>query len=312
MLEQGGVLKMDRDMHPNGLEPYLSELSGRLNQLLQTDGLHITEIPSLHMMRATATSEPIHSMYAPSLCFIVQGAKSAALGQEIYHYNPTTYLVTSVHLPIKSEITEASPEVPFIGLHLEFTPDQILDILQHTDLAWPEESEPGSGIFVGKTNSQLLDALLRLVKLFDQPAEIPILAPLITREILFRVLQGEQGHLVKQFAVIGSHSHAIAKAIQLIHRDYSKPLRVEELAKEVNMAASSFHKHFKQVTALSPLQYQKRIRLQEARHLMISEKMGAADAAFQVGYESPSQFSREYARLYGLPPKSDLKQASIQ
>lgn len=303
---------MDREMQPNGLEPYLSELSGRLNQLLQTDGLHITEIPSLHMMRATATSEPIHSMYAPSLCFIVQGAKSAALGQEIYHYNPTTYLVTSVHLPIKSEITQASPEVPFIGLHLEFTPDQILDILQHTDLAWPEESEPGSGIFVGKTNSQLLDALLRLVKLFDQPAEIPILAPLITREILFRVLQGEQGHLVKQFAVIGSQAHAIAKAIQLIHRDYSKPLRVEELAKEVNMAASSFHKHFKQVTALSPLQYQKRIRLQEARHLMISEKMGAADAAFQVGYESPSQFSREYARLYGLPPKSDLKQASIQ
>lgn len=303
---------MDREMQPNGLEPYLSELSGRLNQLLQTDGLHITEIPSLHMMRATATSEPIHSMYAPSLCFIVQGAKSAALGQEIYHYNPTTYLVTSVHLPIKSDITQASPEVPFIGLHLEFTPDQILDILQHTDLAWPEESEPGSGIFVGKTNSQLLDALLRLVKLFDQPAEIPILAPLITREILFRVLQGEQGHLVKQFAVIGSQAHAIAKAIQLIHRDYSKPLRVEELAKEVNMAASSFHKHFKQVTALSPLQYQKRIRLQEARHLMISEKMGAADAAFQVGYESPSQFSREYARLYGLPPKSDLKQASIQ
>ncbi|MEK5642993.1 AraC family transcriptional regulator [Paenibacillus rhizosphaerae] len=303
---------MDREMQPNGLEPYLSELSGRLNQLLQTDGLHLTEIPSLHMMRATATSEPIHSMYAPSLCFIVQGAKSAALGQEIYHYNPTTYLVTSVHLPIKSEITQASPEVPFIGLHLEFTPDQILDILQHTELAWPEESEPGSGIFVGKTNSQLLDALLRLVKLFDQPAEIPILAPLITREILFRVLQGEQGHLVKQFAVIGSQAHAIAKAIQLIHRDYSKPLRVEELAKEVNMAASSFHKHFKQVTALSPLQYQKRIRLQEARHLMISEKMGAADAAFQVGYESPSQFSREYARLYGLPPKSDLKQASIQ
>lgn len=303
---------MDREMQPNGLEPYLSELSGRLNQLLQMDGLHITEIPSLHMMRATATSEPIHSMYAPSLCFIVQGAKSAALGQEIYHYNPTTYLVTSVHLPIKSEITQASPDVPFIGLHLEFTPDQILDILQHTDLAWPEESEPGSGIFVGKTNSQLLDALLRLVKLFDQPAEIPILAPLITREILFRVLQGEQGHLVKQFAVIGSQAHAIAKAIQLIHRDYSKPLRVEELAKEVNMAASSFHKHFKQVTALSPLQYQKRIRLQEARHLMISEKMGAADAAFQVGYESPSQFSREYARLYGLPPKSDLKQASIQ
>lgn len=303
---------MDREMQPNGLEPYLSELSGRLNQLLQTDGLHITEIPSLHMMRATATSEPIHSMYAPSLCFIVQGAKSAALGQEIYHYNPTTYLVTSVHLPIKSEITEASPEVPFIGLHLEFTPDQILDILQHSDLTWPEESEPGSGIFVGKTTSQLLDALLRLVKLFDQPAEIPILAPLITREILFRVLQGEQGHLVKQFAVIGSQAHAIAKAIQLIHRDYSKPLRVEELAKEVNMAASSFHKHFKQVTALSPLQYQKRIRLQEARHLMISEKMGAADAAFQVGYESPSQFSREYARLYGLPPKSDLKQASIQ
>lgn len=303
---------MDREMQPNGLEPYLSELSGRLNQLLQTDGLHITEVPSLHMMRATATSEPIHSMYAPSLCFIVQGAKSAALGQEIYHYNPTTYLVTSVHLPIKSEITQASPEVPFIGLHLEFTPDQILDILQHTDLTWPEESEPGSGIFVGKTNSQLLDALLRLVKLFDQPAEIPILAPLITREILFRVLQGEQGHLVKQFAVIGSQAHAIAKAIQLIHRDYSKPLRVEELAKEVNMAASSFHKHFKQVTALSPLQYQKRIRLQEARHLMISEKMGAADAAFQVGYESPSQFSREYARLYGLPPKSDLKQASIQ
>ncbi len=163
------------------------------------------------------------------------------------------------------------------------------------------------GLLVNKTNSLLLDAVLRLVRLLDTPQDIPVLSPLIIREILYRILQDEQGDLISQFAIIGSHAQGIAKAIRLISQDFSKPLRIEELAKEVNMSSSALHNQFKKVTAMSPLQYQKLIRLQEARRLLLSETSEAATVGFQVGYESPSQFSREYARMFGLPPISDVK-----
>jgi hypothetical protein len=203
----------------------------------------------------------MHIINTPSLCIIAQGSKTATLAEESYRFDPATYLVTSVHLPIVGKITQASPQVPYLSLQLAFSADVILDIVKETNQKW--NGKTGRGILVNQSTPSLLDAILRLVKLLDSPGDIPILAPLIIREILYRVLQGEQGALIKQFAVIGSHAYCVSKAIHLINRDYSKPLLIEELAKEVNMSPSSLHKHFKKVTAMSPLQYQKVIRLKK-------------------------------------------------
>jgi transcriptional regulator GlxA family with amidase domain len=192
-------------------------------------------------------------------------------------------------------------------LRLDFDPKQIFDIIKEINQTTSKKGDSQRGLFVSKMNSSLLDAVLRLVRLLDTPGDIPVLAPLVIREILYRILQDEQGDSVKQIAMIGSHTHRIAKVIQLIKQDFAKPLRIEELALTANMSSSSLHHHFKQVTRLSPLQYQKQLRLQEARRLMLSEVADAANAGFQVGYESPSQFSREYSRMFGLPPISDIK-----
>jgi len=163
------------------------------------------------------------------------------------------------------------------------------------------------GLYVSQTNSLLLDAVVRLVHLLESPQDVPVLAPLVIREILYRILQGNQGESLKQLVMTGSHSNRIAEVIKRIKQDYDKPLRIEELSKLANMSPSSLHRHFKEVTAMSPMQYQKQLRLQESRRLLLSESADAADVGFQVGYESPSQFSREYARLFGLPPISDIK-----
>lgn len=283
------------------------ELASLIERHTRTDGFHSTAVPSLRLIRASRISEPIHSMYTPSLCLVVQGAKAATLADETYEYDPASYLVASVHLPIVGKISKASPEEPYLCAQMHFTADDLLEIVKHTDLAPDLKRDSRRGIFASKSNRLLVEAMLRLVKLLDAPEDIPVLAPLVIREILYRVMQDDQGDMIAQFAMIGSHAHRVAKAIRLIHRDYASPLRVEDLAKEVHMSPSSFHKHFKNVTAMSPLQYQKLIRLQEARRLMLTEAMEAADAAFRVGYESPSQFSREYARTFGRPPASDMK-----
>lgn len=298
---------MDKEMSNYIISEYQKELALLINRLTNSDGTHTTAIPSLRLIRASNVSEPLHSIYEPSLCVIAQGSKIVMLAHESYQYDSTSYLVASVHLPISGQIIQATQQKPYLCAQLSFSTDEILDIVKESNQAWNEKFDSGRGILVNRSNPLLLDALLRLVRLLDTPQDISVLAPLIIREILYRILQSEQGALVKQFAMIGSHAQCIAKVIHLINRDFSKTLRIEELAKEVNMSTSSLHNHFKRVTAMSPLQYQKLIRLQEARRLLLSEISEAADAGFQVGYESPSQFSREYARMFGLPPISDVK-----
>ncbi|WP_226002150.1 AraC family transcriptional regulator [Paenibacillus sp. BJ-4] len=270
-----------------------------------SDGTHASAIPELRFRRASHVSEPKHTVNSPSLYMIAQGSKTATLAGENYIYDPTSYLVSSVHLPVIGKITQASPQLPYLSLQLSISPDIILEIIKESDPQWNEKT--GRGILVNQSNPLLLDALLRLIKVLDTPKDIGFLAPLIIREILYRVLQGEQGALIRQFAVVGSYAHSISKAIHLINRDYAKPLVIEQLAKEVNMSSSSLHKHFKKVTAISPLQYQKVIRLQAARRLLLSDGLAAADASFRVGYESPSQFSREYSRMFGRSPMNDVK-----
>lgn len=291
------------------INPSISEYQRELALLIQhhtpSDGAHPSAVPSLFFRRSSHVLEPRHSINVPSLCIIVQGSKTATVGGDSYTYDPASYLVTPVHLPIIGKITEASPQAPYLSLQLNFTPDLILDIVKGNQPQW--NGKTGRGIIVSQSTPSLLDAVLRLVKLVETPEDIPVLAPLIIREVLYRVLQGEQGASITQFAFTGSHAYRISEAIQWINHDYAKPLLIEELAKEVNLSPSALHKHFKKVTAMSPLQYQKAIRLQVARRLLLTEFLDAADAGFRVGYESPSQFSREYARMFGRPPISDVK-----
>lgn len=290
------------------MEHALKQLVLLIRHHAQSSGTHQTRVPSLTLMHATQVSEPMESIYTPSICVVAQGAKTATLAGETYRYDPLSYLVTSVELPVNGRIVEASPEIPYLSLKLNFDTDVILDIVQEMNRPTSVRMEAHRGITVNKTSPALLESLVRLMELQSVPEDIPILAPLVIREILYRVLQGEQGALIRQFAIIGSHAHKIAQAIQVINRQFDRSLVIEQIAASVNMSTSAFHKHFKRVTAMSPLQYQKTIRLQEARRLMLTEPIQASEAAFRVGYESPSQFSREYARMYGRPPMLDVEQ----
>ncbi|WP_400243622.1 AraC family transcriptional regulator N-terminal domain-containing protein [Niallia sp. JL1B1071] len=285
------------------------ELIQIIEKHIKIDGTHETKIDHLSIIRASTLTEPLHSIIEPSVCFIVQGAKIVMLGEEIFRYDSSQYLITSVHLPIRGKITEATEENPYYCIRLGFTTEQILEAV--TNQKEGDSLPPKRAMLVNKATPDMTEALSRLLKLLDSPKDISVLAPLYQKEILYRIMQNEDGDHMKQYAILGSHSQTIKEVIQVINHGYDKPLRVEELAKFANMSLSSFHHYFKLITGMSPLQFQKMIRLQEARRLLLSEGLEAAEAAFQVGYESPSQFSREYSKLFGLPPKSDIKQLQI-
>lgn len=267
-----------------------------------------SDISFLRFFCTTTPTEFLHTLYEPSLCIIAQGSKAVGLGDEMFSYDKNSYLIASVHLPARIQIQEASLEKPYLSLQLKFSMDQILEILNECNTEENKESSQSQcGLYFGESSTQILEPILRLVRLLETPKDIAILAPMITREILYRIVQDKGGAIIRQFAKNGSLAQRVAKAITRIKNDLAKPLRIETLAKEVDMSASSLHYHFKRVTTMSPLQFQKSLRLQEARRLLMVEEMEASNVAFQVGYESPSQFSREYARLFGLPPMRDVK-----
>ncbi len=297
---------MSKEMIDYKMLEYQKKFARLIARHADSDGTFTTSISSLRLIRSSSISEPLRHLVEPSLYMVAQGSKLVVLANESYQYDPATYLVASVLLPITGQIISATPQEPFLSIQLSFTTDEILDILKNSDLGWNKQTDCGRGIMVNKSNAGLLDAIIRLMQLLDTPSDISVLAPLIIREVLYRILKDDHGNLVKQFAIIGSQARSIEKVIHLISNNFSKPLRIATLAREVNMSPSSLHNHFKKVTTMSPLQYQKQIRLQEARRLLLSETLDAADVSFQVGYESPSQFSREYARMFGLPPISDI------
>ncbi|MFD0829010.1 AraC family transcriptional regulator N-terminal domain-containing protein [Neobacillus sp. M.A.Huq-85] len=271
------------------------------------DGTQMTAIPSLFFSRYSNETGPNYGVHKPSLCIVVQGMKEVLLSQERFRYGPADYLVASVNLPITGQVTEATSEVPYLALKLEFTPSEILEVLREFLMRIEKKENAKRGMYVSKIELFLLDAVTRLARLLDTPKDIKVLAPLIRKEIIYRVLQGEHGGMLKQIAIEGSSTNQISDVIQHIMNNYEKSFKIEELAEIANMSVSSLHRHFKEVTAMSPIQFQKQLRLQEARSLLLSESDDAADVAFQVGYESPSQFSREYSRMFGLPPKEDVK-----
>lgn len=272
------------------------------------DGFHQTDIDKLAFARESSVSASLHGVSEPMLAIIVQGKKEALLGEETYRYGAAQYLVVSVDLPISGFIIEATPDQPYLGFKLDLDPRQLCDIIatQTNALASTKETSV-RGFFVSTADAPLLDCALRLTRLLDTPQDIPILAPMIVREIYYRLLMGEQGEAVRQIATSGSKMQRIAQVIKLIKADFAQSMRVEDLAQEANMSPSSFHHHFKEVTSMSPLQYQKQLKLLEARRLMLAENSDAANAAYQVGYESPSQFSREYSRMFGAPPIRDIE-----
>jgi AraC-like DNA-binding protein len=260
-----------------------------------------TPIPNLSIVVSPRPTEPTVGLYQPMVCLVLQGAKEATIGGRTLRYDESCYFVTSLDLPASTRIIEASPERPYICLAYALDPEPLADVL--TDA--PPEAEPQAPAFaVSPVNDDLLDTWHRLLKLLDTPADIPVLAPLCEREILYRLLKGPQGAALRQIVHTGSHLHQIRRAIGWIKDHFHEPIRVDALADLAGMSPATFHRHFKAATAMSPLQYQKNLRLQEARRLIVTSH-DAARTAFAVGYESPSQFSREYARLFGLPPARD-------
>jgi AraC-like DNA-binding protein len=271
------------------------------------DGSHATAIPSLFFSRYSNATGPNYGVYKPSLCIVVQGIKEVLLAKERFRYGPADYLVASVNLPITGIVTEASSNVPYLALKLEFTPSQILEVLRDSEIGVGYKENTKRGMYVSRIELSLLDAVIRLARMLDNPKDIQVLAPLVTKEIIYRVLQGQHGGVLEQIAIEGSVTYQISDVIEHIMNNYNRPFRIEELAEIANMSVSSLHRHFKEVTAMSPIQFQKQLRLQEARRLLLSELTDAADVAFRVGYESPSQFSREYSRMFGFPPREDIK-----
>ncbi|MBO1005699.1 AraC family transcriptional regulator [Pseudogracilibacillus auburnensis] len=293
------------DQQQNEISKLIERYSGR-------DGVFATDIPSLFFIRESNVTEPLYAVYKPSFCIIVQGEKEVMLAQEHFKYGPGDFIVASVDLPVTGQVIRASADAPYLALKVEFTPSQILEVISDSGIRVGPKKNTNRAMFVSQIDAALLDAVTRLARLLDNPSDIPVLAPIFTKEILYRLLQGPHGSVLEQMAIEGSYTHRVNDVIQKIRTNFDRPFRIEELAKKANMSVSSLHRHFKEVTAMSPIQFQKQLRLQEARRLLLSESTDATDVAFQVGYESPSQFSREYSRMFGLPPIEDIKRLRVK
>jgi AraC-like DNA-binding protein len=268
-----------------------AELASLIEQFAGGDGAHPTAIPRVFLHRASRVSEPLHTVYEPAVCFVAQGRKQAMVGESIYVYDEAQYLVVSVDIPIVSQILDALPDRPFLCLRLDLDPSVIGALLLDSDGARAQREQPGTALAVSTFTPELLDATIRLVRLLATPGDIPVLAPLAEREILYRLLHGEQASRMGQIAFTESKLQQVNRAIRWIKRYFREPFSIDAVAAEARMSPSALHQHFKTVTAMSPLQYQKQLRLQEARRLILTQSLDAAVAAHTVGYESPSQFS---------------------
>ena len=285
------------------------ELARLIDRHIKADGIHASAIPRLMLIRASQPSEPIPTVYEPSVCLVAQGRKQVMLSGEVYLYDPEQYLVVTVDLPVVGQVVEASPEKPYLCVCLNLEPGQLSALMMEVGqnaLRNPQAERLGLGLSISPMEPALLEAMVRLLRLLETPRDIPILAPLIEREILYRLLSGAYSERLRQIALADSRMVSVNRAITWIKQNYAEPFRIETIAREARLSPSALHHSFKSVTAMSPLQYQKQLRLQEARRLMLAQAMDAATASHHVGYESPSQFSREYSRLFGAPPSRDI------
>lgn len=293
---------------PSAAVPRQEEFAGRLIRLAPAEGTHATAWPGLEVVRADGPQALTAEVYPPSFCVVAQGSKRTRLGGETFGYDPLHYLVLSVPLPVENEVVEASPERPFLGLRLRLRMAELGDLLLNADATADRRCNcgPRRGIYVSPVTDELYDAVLRLVTALEDPAGLKVLGPLAEREVLYRVLIGDQGERVREAVLNDSRSHRIAQVLQYLQENYTQPLDIAAIAEVANMSPSTLHHAFKDVTSTSPVQYLKKIRLHHARRLMLQEGLGVGEAAFKVGYVSQSQFSREYRRLFGTPPSRDV------
>jgi AraC-like DNA-binding protein len=285
-----------------------AELVDLIEKFTGKDGEFSTGIRSLRLTRYSEDSPPQHDLLQPALCMVAQSEKQVLLGDNVFQFDPKSCLVVPVELPLTAMIQNASPRRPYLGLRVALDPTQIGSLIEQAGMRPPESVVTGLGIYTQPVSSALLDAVLRLLRLLDSPDEIPVLAPLIEREILFRLLLQDRDGMLYQMGTSESQTRRIAEAIAQLRSNFTKRLFIGKLARKANMSLSGFHQWFKLVTSMSPLQYQKLLRLQEARRILLHEHVSVGTASYRVGYESPSQFSREYHRLFGRPPAQEIRQ----
>jgi AraC-like DNA-binding protein len=283
------------------------ELARRIAAHAQSLGENPTPVPGLALYRRTAPTACYRASYEPSLTTFVQGRKRINLGGTIYVCDGSSFLLSSIDVPAESQIVEASEQVPMLSMFFKLDMPMVREVISREELPEPATSVQSHGLAVGETTVGLLGACMRLIDLLETPEDVPFLSHLILREIVYRILRTPQGERLRAIATTGDLSHRTARAIAWLRANYAKPLRMEELAAVARMGVSTLHHQFRGLTAMSPLQYQKQIRLQTARQRMLMDGMDATSAAYEVGYESVSQFNREYSRFFGLPPMRDVK-----
>jgi AraC-like DNA-binding protein len=293
--------------HPTVVErPTIAALAAAIAQVAQSDGDHHTAIPSLTLHRRSTATEPLHCIYNLGLGVVAQGDKQVLLGSESVAYTQGQSMLTTIDLPVVSHVTRASAREPFLGMMLTLDVRSIMQAAPELDVPRPPRDDAYRAISFAPLEAALMDALIRLVRLLDEPSLAPRLGALIQQEVIIRLLTGPHGAQLRHLATSGSPSQQIAKSVAWLKQNFVQTLRIDDVAQRAHMSPSTFRQHFRALTGVSPLQYQKQLRLQEARQLMLSENLDAGTAAGRVGYESPSQFSREYSRLFGAPPHRDV------
>ncbi len=290
-------------MNPAELQQPLLHL---VQQTAMQEGLNGTPVPGLFCYKVSKPGTVMPAVYEPCICIIVQGRKTVMLGPELLSYGPLQFLVASVDLPVIGTVTQASADAPYYVIQLTIDTRLLSELLLQLPQLARASKKAGPALFIGEAGPAMTQSLLRLFNLVRQPEDIPVLGGALVRELHYRMLQSEHGHAIAQISLHGTPTQRIAAAIQKLRKEYHQPIRIEELASQAGMSVSSFHAHFKAVTHMSPLQFQKSVRLMEARTLMLSQRLDATRTAYQVGYESPSQFSREYSRMFGQPPARDI------
>jgi AraC-like DNA-binding protein len=284
------------------------ELADRIARALPHDG-KVEPQPGLVFTRFSSPTETVHAVLEPWLCMIAQGAKDVWLGDEHFHYDAAHYLVSTLGVPATGRVVEASRQRPYLGFRLSLDPSVVTSVMVESGVGVQSRGEGDgvNGVGVSPLDTNLLDAMLRLMRLINRPADYRVLAPLIIREIVYRLLIGPQCSRMRHLATFGGQAHRMVRAVETMRANFHKPLRIEAVARELGMSVSAFHAHFKAVTAMSPLQFQKHLRLQEAQRLMLNQNLDAGEAGYRVGYDDQSHFSREYKRHFGEPPMRDVE-----
>lgn len=291
----------------NERESLRQQMLQQLLHVITSNGLSDTIIPGVKLYRSDGPTAAAPTIYEPTLCLLVQGSKKIWLGDEQLQYRELQYLLAPVTLPVSGKVITASPDQPYIALSLSLDLRELTDLVIDIAHKVPAPNLPARGIAVGDADLSLMSVFLRLIQLLQAPQDIPVLLPLLKREMLYRLLLGPVGSQLREFTLIDSQAHRISKVIDILHQRYNEPLRIKELAEAAHLSESALFQAFKAVTSMSPMQFQKQLRLNEARRIMLYEGLEAATASYKVGYESPSQFSREYSRLFGAPPKADVE-----